>query len=56
MFFICGFSVFGPISLYGVLAMENAPNGLNATSHAIVALAANGECIIDQTLQGLEIN
>jgi len=32
--------------LYGVLAMENGPPGLSGTSHAIVALAANGKTLL----------
>ena len=39
-----GFSIYGPINVYGVLAVENAPPGLSGTSHAVVALAANGLC------------
>ena len=38
-----GFSLYTAINLYGVLAMENSPPGLSGTTHAIVALAANGE-------------
>ena len=43
LIFGIGFSLYTAINLYGVLAMENSPPGLSGTSHAIVALAANGE-------------
>eukprot|EP00914_Ancora_sagittata_P000335 GHVO01000946.1.p1 GENE.GHVO01000946.1~~GHVO01000946.1.p1 ORF type:complete len:417 (+),score=18.11 GHVO01000946.1:1-1251(+) len=39
--FIIGFGLYGPISLYGVMAIEAAPSHLTGTSHAIVSLAAN---------------
>ena len=38
-----GFSLYTAINLYGVLAIENGPPGLTGTTHAIVALAANGK-------------
>jgi len=38
-----GFSSYGPIALFGVLANESAPSNYCGTSHAIVALMANGE-------------
>ncbi|XP_078538334.1 glucose-6-phosphate exchanger SLC37A4 isoform X1 [Lissotriton helveticus] len=36
-----GFSSYGPIALFGVIANESAPSNFCGTSHAIVALAAN---------------
>jgi len=41
--FMIGFSVYGPVSLYGVMAIEAAPTHLSGTSHAIVALACNSK-------------
>ena len=41
--FTLGFGLYGPVSLYGVMAVEAAPTHLSGTSHAICALAANGE-------------
>ncbi|XP_030077672.1 glucose-6-phosphate exchanger SLC37A4 isoform X2 [Microcaecilia unicolor] len=38
---IFGFSSYGPIALFGVIANESAPANLCGTSHAIVALSAN---------------
>uniref|UniRef100_A0A452GG03 Major facilitator superfamily (MFS) profile domain-containing protein n=1 Tax=Gopherus agassizii TaxID=38772 RepID=A0A452GG03_9SAUR len=38
---IFGFSSYGPIALFGVIANECAPSNLCGTSHAIVALLAN---------------
>ncbi|XP_053363738.1 glucose-6-phosphate exchanger SLC37A4a isoform X1 [Clarias gariepinus] len=38
---IFGFSCYGPIALFGVLANESAPSNYCGTSHAIVALMAN---------------
>lgn len=38
-----GFCSCGPIALFGVIASENAPSNYCGTSHAIVALTANGE-------------
>ncbi|XP_032641788.1 glucose-6-phosphate exchanger SLC37A4 isoform X1 [Chelonoidis abingdonii] len=38
---IFGFSSYGPIALFGVIANESAPSNLCGTSHAIVALLAN---------------
>lgn len=40
---VFGFSSYGPIALFGVIANESAPANLCGTSHAIVALMANGE-------------
>ena len=37
-----GFSSCGPIALIGVIASESAPSNYCGTSHAIVALMANG--------------
>lgn len=51
LIFGIGFSLYTAINLYGVLAMENGPPGLSGTSHAIVALSANGEtCFCSYTL------
>ncbi|KAK2912699.1 glucose-6-phosphate exchanger SLC37A4a [Channa argus] len=36
-----GFSTYGPIALFGVIANESAPSNYCGTSHAIVALMAN---------------
>ncbi|XP_057677945.1 glucose-6-phosphate exchanger SLC37A4b [Corythoichthys intestinalis] len=36
-----GFSSYGPIALFGVIASESAPSNFCGTSHAIVALMAN---------------
>ncbi|XP_056650234.1 glucose-6-phosphate exchanger SLC37A4 isoform X2 [Monodelphis domestica] len=38
---IFGFSSYGPIALFGVIANESAPPNLCGTSHAIVGLMAN---------------
>lgn len=38
-----GFSSYGPVSLFGVIASESAPSNFCGTSHAVVALMANGE-------------
>jgi OPA family glycerol-6-phosphate transporter-like MFS transporter 4 len=40
--FILGVCLYGPIAIFGVVATESAPQHLSGTSHAIVALAANG--------------
>lgn len=40
---ILGASMFGPISIYGIVASESFPAHLSGTAHAIVALAANGK-------------
>lgn len=40
---VFGFSSYGPIALFGVIANESAPSNLCGTSHAIVGLMANGE-------------
>lgn len=37
-----GFSSYGPIALFGVIASESAPSNFCGTSHAVVALMANG--------------
>ncbi|KAK4309352.1 hypothetical protein Pmani_019013 [Petrolisthes manimaculis] len=39
---VLGASMFGPISIYGIVASESFPAHLSGTAHAIVALAANG--------------
>uniref|UniRef100_A0A8C5GAZ9 Solute carrier family 37 member 4b n=1 Tax=Gouania willdenowi TaxID=441366 RepID=A0A8C5GAZ9_GOUWI len=36
-----GFSTYGPISLFGVIASESAPSNYCGTSHAVVAVMAN---------------
>ena len=38
-----GFALYGPIALYGIMAIESAPSHISGTSQAIVALAANGK-------------
>lgn len=38
-----GFSSYGPIALFGIIANESAPPNLCGTSHAIVGLMANGK-------------
>lgn len=44
-----GFSSYGPIALFGVIANESAPPNLCGTSHAIVGLMANGKwCFLEQ--------
>ena len=45
MGFALGFGIYGPCSLYGVMAIEAAPTHLAGASHATVALAANGKPI-----------
>lgn len=40
---VFGFSSYGPIALFGVIANESAPSNYCGTSHAIVALMANSE-------------
>lgn len=40
--FVLGCALYGPIAIFGVMASEAAPSHLSGTSHAIVALAANG--------------
>ena len=41
--FIIGFGIYGPVSLYGVMAIEAAPTHLSGTSHAVVSLACNSK-------------
>ena len=43
MGFVFGFGIYGPIAVYGVMAIESAPSHLSGTSHATVALAANSK-------------
>ncbi|XP_060800181.1 glucose-6-phosphate exchanger SLC37A4a isoform X2 [Neoarius graeffei] len=38
---VFGFSSYGPVALFGVIANESAPSNYCGTSHAIVALMAN---------------
>lgn len=42
---IFGFSSYGPIALFGVIANESAPSNYCGTSHAIVALMANSKLL-----------
>ena len=53
-----GFCCYGPIALFGVIANESAPSNFCGTSHAIVALMANGKwlttnCIFSSKCQFL---
>ena len=41
-----GFSSYGPIALFGVIANESAPFNYCGTSHAIVALMANSKFVL----------
>lgn len=41
--FILGLTFYGPIIIFGMVATEAVPTNLSGTSHAIVALAANGK-------------
>jgi len=41
--FIIGFGIYGPVSLYGVMAIEAAPTHLSGTSHAIASFACNSK-------------
>lgn len=40
---VFGFSSYGPIALFGVIANESAPSNYCGTAHAIVALMANSK-------------
>lgn len=42
--------MYGPIAMYGVMAMESAPPHLSGTSHAFVGLMANCECLSNLSL------
>ncbi|XP_062504341.1 glucose-6-phosphate exchanger SLC37A4-like isoform X2 [Corticium candelabrum] len=42
IFFILGACIFGPISIFGMLAVQNAQKGLEGSSHSVAALAAQG--------------
>lgn len=42
---VFGFSSYGPIALFGVIASESAPSNFCGTSHAVVALMANGRSL-----------
>ena len=44
--FLLGCALYGPIAIFGVMASTAAPTHLSGTSHAIVALAANGNCVL----------
>lgn len=48
-----GFSSYGPIALFGVIASESAPSNFCGTSHAVVALMANGKLQINMTSQSM---
>lgn len=48
-----GFSSYGPIALFGVIANESAPSNYCGTSHAIVALMANCKPIGSYSTQSL---
>ncbi|XP_061180166.1 glucose-6-phosphate exchanger SLC37A4-like [Saccostrea echinata] len=39
--FLIGLSIYGPISLFGVIAMETAPDGIAGTAHAIACIFSN---------------
>ena len=41
-----GATLYGCISLYGIMSMEAAPSHLAGTSHAIVSLFANCKSIV----------
>ena len=40
-----GFCLYGPVALYGVMAIEAAPSHMAGTCQAIVGLAANSQFI-----------
>lgn len=44
--FLLGASMFGPISIYGIVASESFPAHLSGTAHAVVALAANVGAVV----------
>lgn len=41
--FCLGFSLYGSIALYGVIAVESAPVHISGSAYSIVAASANGE-------------
>lgn len=41
--FFLGVSIYGPVSLYGVAAIESVPKSVSGASHTFVALAANSK-------------
>ncbi|XP_071513706.1 glucose-6-phosphate exchanger SLC37A4-like isoform X1 [Panulirus ornatus] len=43
---VLGASMFGPISIYGIVASESFPAHLSGTAHAVVALAANVGAVV----------
>ncbi|XP_042866327.1 glucose-6-phosphate exchanger SLC37A4-like [Penaeus japonicus] len=43
---LLGASMFGPISIYGIVASESFPAHLSGTAHAVVALAANVGAVV----------
>ena len=38
-----GLTIYGPVAIFGVVAMEAAPNSLAGTAHAVAGLFANGK-------------
>lgn len=50
-----GFSSYGPIALFGVIASECAPSNFCGTSHAVVALMANGEQQVHMSLKSCPV-
>lgn len=38
-----GLTIYGPVAIFGVVAMETAPNNLAGTAHAVAGLFANGK-------------
>ena len=50
--FLFGFGIYGPIAVYGVMAIESAPAHLSGTSHAIVGLFANSKLSSDTLCRG----
>lgn len=41
-----GFFTYGPLALFGLLALESAPSKYCGTSHAVVSLMGNSKFII----------
>ena len=41
--FVLGAAVYGNINIFGVVATESAPTSVSGSSHAIVALGAQGD-------------
>ena len=38
-----GLTIYGPVAIFGVVAMETAPHGIAGTAHAVAGLFANGK-------------